>query len=467
MANRILLRAATVLSLDPAIGDLQPGEVLVEDGRVEAVGQSIDPLDAQLVDLGQDILMPGFIDTHRHTWQAVIRNIAADWAHGHYMTGIHNGLSQYFRPEDTYVGNLLGTLEAVNSGITTLVDWSHNLATPDHADAAVAGLFESGARAVFAHGGGAPQWRDPPSGVPHPDDAIRVRNTYFSSDDQLVTMAMALRGPQFTTRDVTAGDYRLADQLGLRITVHVGDGEWGRSRPIAWLQDSGLLSDRVTYVHCNTLGDDELDLIAESGGTASVAAEVELSMGHGWPATGRLLAVGVRPSLSIDVCTLNGGDMFGAMKATIGAERGLRHAAAVASGQVFEDLAPSTRDVVQFATIEGARATGLLGRVGTISPGKAADLISLTTEDPAMFPVNNPYGSIVYAAHPGVVSNVMVSGRWLKRSGVLVGADLARLRRQAEESRDYLFERAAADPETRGARTGGAWFPSPMEVHVE
>ena len=467
MQKRTVLRAATVLTLDPAVGDLKDGEVLIEEGRIAAVGRNLGVTDAELVDLGQDILMPGFIDTHRHTWQAVIRNIAADWAHGHYMTGIHNGLSQHFRPQDTYIGNLLGTFEAINSGITTLVDWSHNLATPDHADAAVQGLFETGSRAVFAHGGGAQQWRDPPSPVPHPEDAIRVRNTYFSSNDQLVTMAMALRGPQFTTKEVTVRDYHLAREVGARITVHVGDGEWGRSRPIAWLKESGLLGSDVTYVHCNTLADDELVMIAESGGTASVAADVELSMGHGWPATGRLLAVGIRPSLSIDVCTLNGGDMFGAMKATIAAERGLRHAAAVASGKVLEELTPTTREVVGFATIEGARATGLVDQTGSITPGKWADLISLNTADPSMFPVNNPYGSIVYSAHPGVVANVMVAGRWLKRSGTLVAADPVRLRRLAEETRDYLFEQARKDPSIPDARPGGDWLPGPMIARSE
>jgi cytosine/adenosine deaminase-related metal-dependent hydrolase len=443
------------------------GEVLVEAGRISAVGKNLEVGDAEVVDLGNDILMPGFIDTHRHTWQAVIRNVAADWAHGHYMAGIHNGLSQYFRPEDTYIGNVLGTVEAINSGITTLVDWSHNLATPDHADAAVQGLIEAGSRAVFAHGGGAAQWRDPPSPVPHPEDAIRVRNAYFTSSDQLVTMAMALRGPQFTTKEVTIGDYRLAREVGVRITVHVGDGEWGRSRPIAWLKESGLLGSDVTYVHCNTLTDDELVMIADSGGTASVAADVELSMGHGWPATGRLLAVGIRPSLSIDVCTLNGGDMFGAMKATIAAERGLRHSSAAASGKVLEELTPTTRDVVGFATVEGARAIGLMDQVGTITTGKWADLISLSTDDPAMFPVNNPYGSLVYSAHPGVVANVMVAGRWLKRSGSLVGADLGRLRRLAGESRDYLFEKARKDPAISDARPGGDWLPRPMVARAE
>lgn len=465
--SRQLIRGDAILTLDEALGDFAPGEVLIQDGRIVAVGPTVDAGDAERIGVPRSIVLPGFVDTHRHTWQAVIRNIAADWTLGHYMTGIHNGLSQYFRPQDTYAGNLLGTLEALNSGITTLLDWSHNLATPDHADAAVQGLMESRARAVFAHGGGAPQWRLPPSAVPHPDDARRLRTQYFSSEDQLVTMAMALRGPQFTTPDVTLGDYRLAKEVGSRITVHVGDGEWGRSRPIAWLREVGLLGPEVTYVHCNTLADDELQMIADSGGTASVAADIELSMGHGWPATGRLLDVGIRPSLSIDVCTLNGGDMFGAMKATIAAERALRNAQAVEHGTTVKDLVPSCRDVVAFATIEGARANGLDHKVGSLTPGKEADVTILRTDDPGMFPINNPYGSVVYSAHPGVVDTVLVRGEVVKRDGRLVGVDMAHVRELADQTRDYLFACAAAGTAIPDARPGGGWIPEPLEAPKE
>jgi 5-methylthioadenosine/S-adenosylhomocysteine deaminase len=464
----LLVRGGVVITLDPATGTLTPGEVLVAGGVIRAVGERIPPeqaAGAEVIDVPGSIVLPGFIDTHRHTWQAVIRQIAADWTLGHYMTGIHAGLSRHFRPEDTYIGNLLGTLEALDSGITTLLDWSHNLATPEHADAAVQALLESGARAVFAHGGGAPQWQAPPSPVPHPQDARRVRDRWFSGegpDQGLVTMAMALRGPQFATKETTVDDFRLARDLGLRVSVHVGDGEWGRTRPVAWMREAGLLGDDVTYVHCNTLADDELAMIAGSGGTASVSADIELSMGHGWPATGRLLAAGIRPSLSIDVCTLNSGDMFGAMRSTIASQRALANAEAAARGTVVDALVPSCPDVVGFATVEGARATGLLDRTGSLTVGKDADLIVLSTDSPGMFPLNNPWGAIVYSGHPGTVDTVLVRGNVRKRGGRLVGADLARVRRLAEASRDRLFARAADDPATADAHLGGTWFPAPM-----
>jgi 5-methylthioadenosine/S-adenosylhomocysteine deaminase len=463
MHGRLLIRGGTVLTLDRELGDLAQGDVLVEDGKIAAVGPRIEAGDCELLDASGRIVLPGFVDTHRHTWQAPLRNIGSDWTLFHYLRGIHTGLSKHYRPQDTYAGNLLGTLEALDSGITTLLDWSHNLNTPEHADAAIAGLRDSGARAVFAHGGGAPQWAVVPGNdVPHPDDARRVREQHFSSDEGLVTMALALRGPQFATQAVSERDWALAEELDLRISVHVGDGELGKTRPIEWLRSRGLLNERTTYVHCNTLGDDELQWIADSGGTASVAAAVEMQMGHGWPATGRLLDLGVRPSLSIDVCSAVGGDMFSAMRATLLVQRALDNAAYEEAGRslIGETLRLSVRDVLEFATIEGARACGLERRIGSLTPGKEADVILLRTDSLATSPLNNAAGAVVYDAHPGLVDTVLVAGRVVKRGGKLVHVDTARIRRLGEATRDDLLEAARNDPVMAGIAVGGTWLPT-------
>jgi cytosine/adenosine deaminase-related metal-dependent hydrolase len=463
--HRRLIRGGTVLTMDPELGDLAPGDVLIEGSRIVAVGPDLEAGDAEVIDASSMIVLPGFVDTHRHTWQAPLRNIASDWTLAHYFSGLHAGLSGHFRPEDTYAGNLVGTVEALSSGITTMLDWSHNLNTPEHADGAIEGLMESGARAIFAHGGGAAQYQVP-SDVPHPEDARRIREQYFSSDDQLVTMAMALRGPQFASKAITLDDFALARDLATRITVHVGDGEWGKGRPVAWMQEQGLTGPDVTYVHCNTIADDEIRMIADSGGTASVAADVEMQMGHGWPATGRLLDVGIRPSLSIDICSSNGGHMFGAMRTTLGAQRALDHAAAEAAGTPLADLRVSCRDVVAFATIEGARAVGLDHLIGSLTPGKAADLILVRTDDIAMAPLNHPYGALVYNAHPGMVDTILVNGEIVKRHGTLQTVDLQRLRRLAEDSRDFLFRDAYKTSRIADARPGGTWIPAPYVPDV-
>jgi 5-methylthioadenosine/S-adenosylhomocysteine deaminase len=455
MSKRTLLRGGTIITSAIPGQSLEGTDLLIDDGKVAAIGIDLAVADAEIVDVTGRIVLPGFVDTHRHTWQSVVRNVASDWSLTEYLAGLHTGLSKYFRPEDTYAGNYLGALEALDSGITTLVDWSHNLATPAHADAAVQALKDTGMRAVFAHGGGNKQWGAPlPSPNNHPaEDARRVRDTYFSDNTGLVTMALALRGPQFTTPEVNAHDFRLADDLDLRVTVHVGDGYWGKSGPIRKMHADGQLSDRVTYVHCCTLGDDELQMIADSGGTASVAPDVEMQMGHGFPATGRLLKHGIRPTFSIDVCSSNGGHMFGTMRTAIGMQRALDNAPGVETGEVIERIDLSCADVIQFATIDGARAAGLDAVTGSIEIGKAADLVILDDSPLGMIPMNNPFGAVVYNAHPGMVRDVFVAGNRVKKDGKLVGVDMPKLRAMAQASRDHIVG------EMPGAELGGSWHP--------
>ncbi|MEO5922056.1 MAG: amidohydrolase family protein [Pseudolysinimonas sp.] len=456
MSTRTLLRGGTVIT-SAATGEVLPStDVLIGlDGNIEAIGPHLDAPGAEVVDVSGRIVLPGFVDTHRHTWQSVVRNVASDWSLTEYLAGLHSGLSKYFRPEDTYTGNYLGALEALDAGITTLVDWSHNLATPAHADSAVQALKDTGMRAVFAHGGGSKQWGAPlPSPNDHPAaDARRVRDEYFHDNTGLVTMALALRGPQFTTPEVNLHDFQLAKDLDLRVTVHVGDGYWGKSGPIRKMKDDGLLSERTTYVHCCTLGDDELQMIADSGGSASCAPDVEMQMGHGYPATGRLLKHGIRPTFSIDVCSSNGGDMFGTMRTAIGMQRALDNAPAVETGEVVERIGLGVGDVLQFATIDGANAAGLGHVTGSLVVGKAADIVVLDDRSLAMTPLNNPIGAVVYNAHPGLVRDVFVQGNRVKKDGQLVGVDFDKLRAMAVASRDYIVG------EMPEAHLDGSWHP--------
>jgi cytosine/adenosine deaminase-related metal-dependent hydrolase len=457
MAARTLISGGTVITVDPAIGDIAGADVLIDDGEIVAVGPHLGVSDALVIDASDCLVLPGLIDTHRHTWQALFRNIASDWTLAHYFTGLHGTLSGLYRPQDTYAANLIGTLEALDSGITTLLDWSHNLNTPEHTDAAIDALVESRSRVVFGHGGGHRHWQ-PVSSLAHPaEDVRRVREGRLSSDEARVTLCLAPRGNQFATMEVTRADWQLADELDIRISCHAGDGDWGRNRPIAALAEHGLLGPTMTFVHCNSLADDELAMMADAGASASVSPDIELQMGHGWPATGRLLDAGIRPSLSIDVCCSNGGHLFGTMRATIGTERGWDNAQARERGESsVERMELTCRDVLEFATIEGARACGMDGRIGSLTPGKRADVIVVRADSFGMTPLNNPVGAFVYNAHPGLVDTVLVDGEVLKRDGVLLGVDAARVRRLAIESRDDILRRADGQA---GARIGGDWIP--------
>ncbi|MFL6118540.1 amidohydrolase family protein [Actinophytocola sp.] len=419
MALRTLLRGGMVVTLDPAVGDLPRGDVLIEDGRIAAVAATVDAADAEVVDATGRIVMPGFVDTHRHTWQTAFRGIGADWTFEQYHATMHRRLRHHYLPEDVYLGNLLGRLEALGSGVTTMLDWFHCADRPENADAAIQGLRDAPGHSVFCYGAGA-------ADEPIAAEIRRVRSVL--PDDG---MALGLRAPQRTTMDVVAADVALARELGLRVSVHVHTAASGGRdrRPIADLADRGLLDDRTTVVHANGFSDDQVAMLADAGCSVSISPDVELKMGFGWPETGRMLAAGIRPSLSVDDCPSAGGDMFATMRTAFAVQRGL-------------DGGLTTRDLVEFATIDGARACGLDARTGSITVGKDADLLLLDAEDLSVFPVTDPVGTIVAAGHPGLVDSVFVAGRAVKRDGRLLGVDLPALRARLLASRDRIAEAA-------------------------
>ncbi|WP_410619601.1 amidohydrolase family protein [Amycolatopsis sp. cmx-8-4] len=435
-----LVRGGTVISVDPAIGDLPRGDVLVEDGRIGAVAERVDAPGADVLDATGMLVLPGFVDTHRHTWQAVFRGLAADWTFARYGPAMHGLLRPLYRPEDVLVGTLLGRLEALHSGVTTVLDWCHCTDTPAHGDAALDALRQAPGRSVFCYGAGVA------TDGPVAAELARMR-ARCPGDDALVTMAAGLRGPQRTTVETTAADVAAARDLGLRVSVHahVRAGATSGRRPIAAMGEHGLLDDRTTIVHGNGLDDDELAMLADAGCSVSISPDVELKMGLGWPETGRVLAAGIRPALSVDNCPTAGGDMFSAMRTALGVQRGLDTA---------HGRPPSltSRDVLEFATVDGARALGLGDRTGSITPGKQADLVLLRADDLTLFPVNHPAGAILSAGHPGLVDTVLVAGEVVKRGGALVGVDLGELRERALRSRARIA--AAA-----GIPLDGSWLP--------
>jgi 5-methylthioadenosine/S-adenosylhomocysteine deaminase len=427
---RTLLTGGTVVSMDPAIGDLESGDVLIEDGVIAQVAERIDAPDAEVSDARDRIVLPGFVDNHRHTWQTALRGIGADWTFADYLAAIHGTFRPCYQPEDVYLGNLLGRLEALHSGVTTMLDWFHCAQGPEHADAAVSGLRDAPGRSVFCYGAA---YR---TGDPTEAEIRRVRGVLPGSG--LVTMAFGLRGAQDTDIGTVAGELRLADELGLRTSVHV-DGLSG-DRPIADLREHGLLRENTTFVHANGIADDELRMLADAGSSISISPDVELKMGFGWPMTGRALAAGLRPTLSVDDVPAVGGDMFSTLRTAYAVQRGL-------------DGTLTSRDLLEFTTVDAAHSCGLGARVGSITPGKDADLILLRADDVTVFPVTDPVATIVSAGHPGLVDTVLVAGRVVKRDGALVGVDLPALRARLTESRDRIA--AAA-----GVRLDGSWRPA-------
>jgi 5-methylthioadenosine/S-adenosylhomocysteine deaminase len=441
MGDRLLLRGGHVLTVDPELGDLPTGDVLIEGDTIAGVAPHLDA-DAEVIDVTGQIVMPGFVDTHRHTWEAAIRGCAPDATLDDYFVEVLDTFAPLYRPEDVYASNLAGALECVNAGITTLVDWSHINNTPEHPDAAIRGLQEAGIRAQYAYGSAntslADYWNESKISIPG-DDVRRVRETYFPSDDGLITMALAARGTGFCIDEVVRAEWGLAREVGIPITVHVAMGRLaGRFGMVKALQRLDLLGPDTTYVHCCYFSDEEWQLVADSGGTISIAPQVEAQMGHGWPPVMKAVEYGLRPGLSIDVVTTVPGDMFTQIRSAFGCERARVNEIAWAANTEVPDTMLTARQMLEMATINGAHVAGLEARTGSLTPGKKADVVVIDGGALNVAPVIDPVAAVTLCADVSNVDTVIINGQVRKRDGKLL-TDVAGARRLVEASRDHLL----------------------------
>ncbi len=380
------------------------------------------------------IVLPGFVDTHRHTWQTAVRHRNGD-SHGPaYFAEMLDTIGPGYEPEDVYIGTLLGAVGAIDAGTTTLFDWAHIQNTPAHADAGIRALTESGIRGVFGHGRSLarPEERGAQRSEGHSADIRRLSRQYFS-EPSLLTLAMAARGPEATDGEVWRSDLELARELGIRSSMHVGISGLGPiHRAVSRMHDAGVLGPDLIFIHANSCSDDEVRYIAECGAGVSIGIQVEMtSQGSGPIPTDRFLAVGVWPSLSGDTETMGSGDMFTQMRLAL-CEYRLKAGTGLTAAGAPETLA--TTDVLRMATLVGAQTLGLGDVTGSITPGKSADIVMIDASSINLAPVSDPVGAIVLAAHPGNVDTVMVAGRVLKRGGQLVGVDVDRLLASAARS---------------------------------
>jgi len=432
-AGRRLIKGGTVLSFDPEVGDFSPGDVLIEGDRIIHIAASISADDAEVIDATDTIVMPGFVDSHRHIWEGLLRNIGTDVpleGRTSYISFVLHKLAPAFRPEDAYVGNLVSALGAIDAGITTLLDWSHIQGSPAHTDAVVKALEDSGLRAVFAYG--FPWWGKWEER--QPSWFVRAATEHFTTKDQMLTLALAAPGPEFTDFEVSRDHWKLARETGARITTHVGVGSYGQDRKVEEFGNAGLLGADTTYIHCTTLNDTEIQMIVDTGGTISLASPVEMMMGHGMPPIQKFLDRGLPPSLSVDVETNVPSDMFNQMRSVLALQR------ALATAQ--EKTSASPRDVLSWATFEGARANGLDHKVGTLTPGKQADIIMLRTDRINVTPLNDPVTAVVAGMDTGNVDTVLIAGRVMKRRGKLLHVDWPAVMRMADDSRRHVIEKS-------------------------
>ncbi len=431
--DRKLIKGGTVLSMDPSIGDFGEGDVLIEGDQIVQVGRGLTAGDAEMIDATGMIVIPGFVDTHRHIWEGILRNIGTDVpleGRVSYISFVLRTLAPAYRPEDVYAGNLVSAIGIIDAGITSFLDWSHIQSSPAHTDAGIQALKDSGLRAVFGYG--FPWWGKWEER--QPSWFVRAASEHFSTKDQLLTLALAAPGPEFTDFEVARDHWKLARETEARISVHVGVGTYGLEKKVQRFGEAGLLGPDTTYIHCTSLNDTEIQMIVDTGGTITIAFPVEMMMGHGLPPVQKFLDRGLAPTLSIDVETNVPSDMFNQMRSALALQRSI----AAAEGKTLA----TAKDVLGWATREGAKANGLESKVGTLTPGKKADITILRTNRLNVSPLNDPYTAVVTGMDTGNVDTVLINGRLMKQHGRVLHVDWNAVRRMVDESRSYVIEKS-------------------------
>ena len=447
---RILIKSATILTMDEGLGDLACADLLVEGNRIAELRPNIDlgsgGEGADIVDGAGRIVIPGLINAHMHTWQTALRGYAANWTLPEYFRRMHAGLATAFRADDIYIATLMGALNQINGGTTTLVDWCHNNPTPAHTDAAVRGLVDSGIRAAFFHGSPKP---DPKPGephfseIPHPRHEVeRLLGGALSDRGGLVTLGLAILGPHYSTLDVALQDFRLAHEFELTASMHQGGGP--ARTPGGWdrLIEAGLVGSGINIVHGNDLADDLLRRLVDLGVSFSITPENEMIQGHGFPITGRLLRLGARPSIGIDLESVLAGDLLAAARMALSTQRALDNAdARRTDGTIPATTTIPAREALRWITVEGARMLRREASIGSLTPGKLADLVVIDARDLNLWPVHDPVSTVVMQAGLANIEAVMIDGVWRKRDRRLLAEGLEARKQDLARSGRRLVSR--------------------------
>jgi cytosine/adenosine deaminase-related metal-dependent hydrolase len=444
----VLFRNGIVLTMDDTHSVLPGADVLIVGERIAEVGVGLTaPAGALEIDATGGILMPGMIDTHRHMWQTAMRGYGADWTLAQYFVWYYLESGKLFRPEDIYAGNLLAAIEAVDAGVTTTVDWSHGLQTPQHADAAVDALEAVPGRFVLAYGNiqqGPWDW----TASPEFRDFVN-RRVHGRTDDMLgFQLAFDVTGdPAFPEKAA----FEVARELGVPVTTHAG--VWGATNDdgIRLMHSNGFMTPSNIYVHAATLTRDSYNRIAATGGSVSVSTESEQSAGQGYPPTWQLRHHDIPVSLSMDTSVWWSGDLFSAMRSTLGADRSREHLEAHSRQETVTHCHLRAEQVVDWATRGGSRALGLDSVVGSLIPGKKADVVLIKNDQsPVMFPILNPYGHVAFQAQRGDVHSVVINGRLVKHEHRLIGVDLAKARHEVQRTVEYLIGSMGSEAWAKG-----------------
>jgi 5-methylthioadenosine/S-adenosylhomocysteine deaminase len=475
--RRYIIRGGYVMSMDPSLGNLgnfAPGDVLVEGTKILDVGPNLQATGAGVIDARGRIVMPGFIDTHHHQFETALRSFLADGilindgsntpsGNTTYYEFILQRFAPVYRPQDVYINELFGGLSQLDDGVTTVHDISQIHHSPEHSDAVIQALFDTGRRAAFGYfesAGGV-------AGNQYPLDAFRIKSQWFSSSDQLVTMIMG--GEVYLGEPTYTQAWTIGRQLGLQIAAHILS-PFG-IRPILddLAQGTGGVNNNIglgpdnLFIHMTGMSDLGWQGVKDAGAQVSLAVPIEMNMRHGIPPILKMQSLGMEPSLSVDVeCTMTA-DFFTQMRVMMNMQRMVVNQMILEQGTFlppFPDQWPTpdpslpplltTRDVLRYGTMNGAKALRLDSKVGSLTKGKEADIILLDATALNVAPLNQVPGAVVSLMDRTNVETVIVAGKVRKWKGRLLGVDLPHLRQQIEASRDYVFAAANIPPDLAG-----------------
>jgi cytosine/adenosine deaminase-related metal-dependent hydrolase len=456
--RRFVIRNGAVMSMDPQVGDFPRADVLVEGKKIVAVGRNLHAGDATEIDARGRIVMPGFIDTHHHQFETALRSFLADGIlindQSHTPSGdityfeyILSTFAPVYRPQDVYINELFGALSQLDDGVTTVLDVSQIHHSPQHSDAAIKALIDSGRRSAFGYFESA----GAVAGNQYPADAPRIKHQWFSSTDQLTTMIMG--GEIYLGLATQQQSWAIGRQLGLQIAAHILS-PFGMRPTFDTLAAANQIRSDNLFIHMTGMSDPAWQKVKDAGAQVSLAVPIEMNMRHGMPPILKLTSLGMEPSLSVDVeCTLTA-DFFTQMRSMMNMQRVLVNQKVLDQGFPYDPPnqwptpAPgtpallTTRDVLRYGTINGAKALRLENKTGSLTPGKEADIIILDATAINVAPLNQVPGAVVSLMDRTNIETVIVAGKIRKWKGKLLDVDLPQLRSQLEDSRDYIFAKA-------------------------
>lgn len=421
-----VIRNAYVLSMDPAVGDLPEADVEVQDGVIVAVGSNLDARQAEVLDGRDMFVLPGFVDTHWHTWTTVLRSMAGVKPGEGYFDTLRK-LGPHYRPEDTYYSTRLAAAEAISAGFTTVHDWHHNVRSKAHAEASLKALQEAGVRARYSYGYAPGQDGDQPVDFRPLEELLR--NWERHSNEGLISLGFAWRGIEENAA-VGKAELSRARTLNLPVTVHASSGG-----VIGNLAAAGLLGNDMQIVHGMQATPEEIQHMVSAGSPISISPYSEMRIGFGFPPIPELLDAGATVGLSVDTAPLSGNaDMFSIMKVVLN----------LANAMNKDEFSLLPRKVLEMATIEGARSMGIAAQTGSITPGKRADLIMVTTQALNMAPLTDPVHLLIEAGQPVNVKTVILDGRILKRDGKLTSLPQQEIINDASVALEGILQRYKA-----------------------